>query len=418
MPDKRPSFSQALSGGSNESHRTETTETSRFTVWVDRAQSSGPLLERFLSERTNKIVLGLSPTSATVNQARLKPLLDWVLAKADGITVVDGAWFHRWDRVAFDQLPIESATLRSIETMSRLHRRIRRLVGPDSAHRSQFMQWPACAHVPGLLSATRMIDEAEAQSSAFREALQQVVNEYLDHLQPAQCSALTAESKMALLNYVREEVATFIYLIQHVSPVEVYPGADLAIMRRLASGEFANVIAVDLSQRTHVSVQLIPTPVGTLRKGRPEDLSEIERLIRSWPSHFVAEALPFVRADFNAHSTTVCDDGAGRVLGFMIWKTDGAEMELLWMAVDPDFARRGICRSVVQAVLCERDSEERVFLRTATLDSVIPNSGFSGAAYASTYRFFEFLGFRLGERHEGHWGPSNHMIEIERDYGC
>ena len=212
------------------------------------------------------------------------------------------------------------------------------------------------------------------------------------------------------------EVTAFAYLVQHVSPVEVYPGADLPIMRRIAKGEFADVLDVDLSQRTHVSLQLIPTPVGIIRIGTPGDWPEIERLIRAWPTHFVAEALPQVRADFDNCSTTLCEDGTGRVLGFMVWRTDGAEMELLWMAVDPAFARQGVCRSVVQAVLCERGPERRVFGRTATLDSIIPNSGFSGAAYASTRRFFEGFGFRLGKRHEKYWGPTNHMIEIERLY--
>ncbi len=420
MPVDRPSISQFFSHGVRRTEGSREMEACRrFTVWVDRAQTSGPLVDAFIEGKVSAAVLGLSPTSSTVNLARLAPILDWALGRANELTVIEGSWFHRWDRVVFDRLPLAEAEQASLRAMRKLHGRIRRVAESQGySSKLALLAWAETGSNPKLIATARAVDAAMERSPEFRAAMMSVVGDYLAHVRLSHPRSLSAGDEAGLLNYVREEVTTFAYLVQHVSPVEVYPGADLPIMRRIAKGEFADVLPVDLSQRTHVSIQLIPTPVGTIRTGTPADWPEIERLIRAWPTHFVAEALPQVRADFDNGSTTLCDDGTGRVLGFMVWKTDGAEMELLWMAVDPAFARKGVCRSVVQAVLCERGTERRAFLRTATLDSVIPNSGFSGAAYASTYRFFERLGFRLGKRHDGYWGSSNHMIEIERRYEC
>lgn len=420
MPTKRSSISQFLSHGTHRVERFRSTEDcQRFTVWVDRAQTHGPLVNAFLAGDVKSAVLGLSPTSSSVNLVRLEPILDWTLALTSELTIIEGSWFHRWDRVVFDLLELPDAEQVSLRNMRRLHGRIRRIAERQGlSDKLRLLVWPDTEKLPDMDATAQAVISAMEKSPDFRSAMEAVVGDYLAHVRPSHPRALSSDDEARLLNYVRDEVAAFVYLFQHVSPVEVYPGADLPLMRRIARGEFADVLPFDLSQRTHVSIQLIPTPAGTIRAGMPADWPEIERLVRAWPTHFVAEAVPLVRADFDASSTTLCDDGTGRVLGFMIWKTDGAEMELLWMAVDPAFARKGVCRSVVMAVLCERRSESRVFLRTATLDSVIPNSGFSGAAYQSTYHFFESLGFRLGRRHEGYWGASNHMIEIERIYGC
>ena len=104
----------------------------------------------------------------------------------------------------------------------------------------------------------------------------------------------------------------------------------------------------------------------------------------------------------------------GRLLGFVIWKTDGRELELLWLAVAPSAARTGIGRRLVEAVLSRLTTEERVFLKTAALDSTIPGTNFSGAAFASTHQFFAALGFSPTARLNDYWGKGSHMLVFEK----
>jgi ribosomal protein S18 acetylase RimI-like enzyme len=288
----------------------------------------------------------------------------------------------------------------------------------DIAARIELLRWPEAHDVPILAETRAKLRAAAHQSKALSQALSSVVTDYLEGLTEKDISSLQEKDRRQLLNYVVEEVSAFIYLTLNVTPLEVYAGDDLPVMRRIASGEFRNVLPFDLSQRTHIALKIIGLPKGLLRDGTPDDWPEVERLLRSWPTHFVQEAIPLAEQDFIKHRTLVCEAENGGLLGFMVWSTDGKELELLWSAVEPTEAGKGIGSAIVRAVLAERRQERRAFGRTATVDSQIPGTTFDGGAYVATHRFFERLGFRLTTRHDGYWGPTNHMVIIEMRYDC
>lgn len=392
-------------------------EVKRFSVQVNKSETSGLIVDQFNAGAKPAVVLGLSPTSSSTNRARLRAILEWLLPRVENITVLDGCWFHRWDLVVFDRIPIENATEQTLHEMRRLHRRIRDVAAELGAtNKVNIVTWPE-THTLGKMSSIRDdLMKAAERCPKLADALQAAVTEYLiglsDHVQ----KGLRTDDIVALRNYVIEEVSTLVHLSLLVSPLEVYPGPDLPLMRRLATGEFHEFFPYDLSLRSHLSLELIELSAGKLREGTSSDWPEIERIIRAWPTHFVEKVIPLVREDFFRHQTILCANSKGQLLGFSIWRTDGCELELLWIAVEPSQVGIGIGRSIVQAVLCQRSHEHRVFLRTATTDSIIPDTSFNGAAYEATHRFFQNLGFIFGARHEGYWGAQNHMIEFEKIY--
>lgn len=397
-----------------ESH---TSSEKRFSVQVCWSETSGPEIECFLQGQHSSVILGISPTSATSNRARLRTILDWLLSRVSRVTVLDGCWFHRWDLVAFQRLPLEIAVARSLAEMGRLHRRIRSVASElGASERVSIVSWPETDSLPEIAAIRADARKVALADAKFGEAINEAVESYLAGMSEATRRFLISPDAEALKNYVFEEIGALVYLASNVSPVEVYPGTDLPLLRRIAAGEFRDSFPHDISTRSHLSLELIEVSVGCLREGHDSDWPEIERLIRAWPTHFVEAAIPLAREEFFQHKTILCDDGNGKVLGFMTWRTDGHEMELLWMAVDPAHARAGVCTSVVKALLCQRRRERRIFGRTATLDSVIPGTQFSGRAYEPTYRFFERFGFKFTTRHEGYWSPTNHMIVLEKFY--
>ena len=393
------------------------TQSLRFSVQTDKSETSGPIISHFYSGAKPLVVLGLSPTSSSTNRTRLRAILDWLLPQAEHITVLDGCWFHRWDLVVFDRLSLEDATARALLEMRRLHRRVRELAEElDAIDKVTLVPWPETHGLCEMSAIRADLVSASKRCPNLAEALQDTVTDYLSGLHKHDLRGIIPDDWAALLNYVIEEVSALVHLSRQVSPMEVYPGPELPLMRRIADGEFHDVFPYDLSRRSHLSLALIELAEGNLREGTPSDWPEIERLIRAWPTHFVEEAVPLVRADFFQHQTMLCDNGTGQVLGFMIWRTDGRELELLWMAAEPSDARRGIGRSVVQAVLYQRSVEHRVFLRTATTDSVIPNTACSDPNYDAITLFFQSLGFILGTRHEGCSELNNSMVEIGDNY--
>lgn len=419
-------MSERLSVGNHEgvgeasAARAESREVSvalRFAVCINRTETSGPLVADLERGTCPDVFLVLSPTSSMVNRAKLRAILDWLNPRTRKITIIDGTWVHRWDLIVFDGLQPIEAERRALREMHRLHRRILDVAAElNIAERIDLLRWPE-AHAMPLLAKTRIeLHAATDRSETLSQALWSVVAAYLAGVREKDITSLNDANRRQLLNYVVEEIAAFIYLTLYVTPLEVYAGDDLPVMRRIAAGEFSNDLPLDLSRRSHLSLDVIALAKGSLRESSPADWPEIERLLRCWPTHFVEAAIPLAKQDFNYHRTLVCQAENEKLLGFMVWSTDGTEIELLWSAVEPTEAGKGIGSAIVRAVLAERRQERRVFGRTATTDSRIPGTGFDGGAYAATHRFFERLGFRLTTRHDRYWGPDNHMVVIEKLY--
>lgn len=319
--------------------------------------------------------------------------------------------------MAIDGLCQADAEHEALRNMTRLHSRFRKLIADLGAEtKVAIMPWPETHDRKETSDIRAALVSAMQQSAPLAQALNDVVQDYLQAFHHQLATTSSAKEQASLLSYVIEEVAAFVYLCQEASPLEVYPGEDLPFMRRLSAGEFTEVFPYRIENRSHLSLSLVPLQEGSIRDGVPSDWPEIERLIRAWPTHFVEAAIPLVRQTFLQHQTILCVADHGNVLGFMIWRTDGRELELCWMAVDPHYTRRGIGGAILESVLLRRTTESRVFGETATTDSVIPNTNFDGSSYTSTHRFFAKFGFTLGSRHESYWGPRNHMVIIEKRY--
>lgn len=144
-----------------------------------------------------------------------------------------------------------------------------------------------------------------------------------------------------------------------------------------------------------------------IRTGHIEDLPAVMRLVRAWPQHFVPASYSFIEKDFANLASLVWEED-GEVCGFLIWMSNAYEIEMLWLAVSPGASRRGIATELVNAVESLATTQQIIMLKTATPDSIIPESEFSGLAYSATIAFFESLGFRVAGRLESYWGIHNH----------
>lgn len=150
-----------------------------------------------------------------------------------------------------------------------------------------------------------------------------------------------------------------------------------------------------------------------IRPAQDGDLTAILRLVDAWPSHFVESAKPLINRDFQAHNTIVFVKNE-KVTGFLIWSIGNREIELRWLAVDPDHTRNKIGSGLVRHVMSSIKTENRIVLRTATTDSIISGTGFQGEAYEATHTFFERLGFLEERIIRDYWGESNHCLVLSR----
>lgn len=159
-------------------------------------------------------------------------------------------------------------------------------------------------------------------------------------------------------------------------------------------------------------------PVAIRQVDPVKDVEEVLGIAKAWPTHFVAEGIRQIDRDLLQHQALIATVLVPKVskskhevvAGFIIWRAEGKQAELLWMAVRPELGHRGIGRQLVERFLAEVKAYERVVLRTATTDSEIPGTDFHGKSYSATHRFFESVGFQDEEVIRSYWGPTNHCL--------
>ncbi|MCC6910206.1 MAG: GNAT family N-acetyltransferase [Phycisphaerales bacterium] len=98
-----------------------------------------------------------------------------------------------------------------------------------------------------------------------------------------------------------------------------------------------------------------------------------------------------------------------------MWVAHAFEMELLWMAVDPQSTRRGIGRQLVVAAMDTVCTQQVVSLKTTDPDTVPNGSTLSAAGFRETVGFFQHLGFRIGARLGGYWGSGTDAMLLFKE---
>lgn len=151
----------------------------------------------------------------------------------------------------------------------------------------------------------------------------------------------------------------------------------------------------------------------TIRLARRSDIAAILGILQAWPRHFVDAAAPYVAADFHPARALVAIV-QGQVVGFVLWQVNAWDAEILWLAVRPDLARRGIATALLERFRAGLKGPEMILVKTATLDSKIPGSKFRGAAFKGTLQFFRSWGFVQIGRAKSYFGPHNHCYIMAR----
>jgi [ribosomal protein S18]-alanine N-acetyltransferase len=129
-----------------------------------------------------------------------------------------------------------------------------------------------------------------------------------------------------------------------------------------------------------------------IRPATPADLPRIAEIQIQSPS---AAAWPV--ADYLAHSFLVAEDG-GQLAGFLVWRDIAGESEILNLAVDPSFRRRGIAAALLAAL-----PPQRVFLEVR-------------ASNLPARRLYEKAGFRaISVRRAYYHDPPEDGIVMERE---
>jgi len=152
-----------------------------------------------------------------------------------------------------------------------------------------------------------------------------------------------------------------------------------------------------------------------IRTASPPDYEGMLAVARSLPEWFNAQGLREMATDLKTQQgfVAVCQSGGtDRVVGFVTWLPRSADVslvELTWLGVDPQFQRRGLGRSLVDAV-ADRCRQIGIFVMEVTTlaDSV------DYAPYAGTRAFYRRIGFQDLRVDKDFYGPGDDRLVLRK----
>jgi len=134
-----------------------------------------------------------------------------------------------------------------------------------------------------------------------------------------------------------------------------------------------------------------------------EDTPALLTIIRSLPDYFTNEAVSDIENDLrDVRTRTLVSEEDGRAVGFLSYRLDGPEAELLWMAVHPSSHGVGVGSVLMKKAFEEMMNKNVKSAWLATLASTVPFPPFE-----NTRKFHEKFGFREERIDKDYYGPGN-----------
>ena len=152
-----------------------------------------------------------------------------------------------------------------------------------------------------------------------------------------------------------------------------------------------------------------------VRKALPTDVDAVVAISRTRPKHFVDEGVGWIATSVTDSEGAVAVDDNKKVIGFLTWESNDVATELLWMATLESAASYQAGKRLLAYCFQQIDMSKRVFLRTATPDSVIDGTQFDGSAFFRTISYFEHMGFRQTSVERDFWRTGNHCLSMDLD---
>lgn len=389
----------------------------------DDANTYGPLVEKFKTNGARlPCMLGLSAGSSYLNRGWLTRIIQWLRPHCSSLVIVDGSFLHRWNLTAFEGLSEEAARSAARRDAIRIRRRIKSVLSELDSDPAvvTVLDWENTLEDAGYRRVAEAVTSFVGSNVEVREAICQAARAYASRRMDAshvRTSDRDSNERLEALTraYVSEEISMLLWLYRENSPVDVYPGGDLEILRRICNGEFSD-FPFDCPKRTHVSIRPrgecwgnlhLESHTGCIRPMVIEDQARVAEIVRSYPQHFVPEAGGLILKDAREQNAVVLERD-GQVDAFAVWTANAVELEILWLATAPAARRQGCAAALIRHVEAQRRGQRVLLCKSADNRAKVPGTALSGAAFAGTHRLFERLGIKRRGSIESYWGPEDH----------
>ncbi|MCC6910207.1 MAG: tRNA-dependent cyclodipeptide synthase [Phycisphaerales bacterium] len=224
-------------------------------VQVIQSETHGRLVSRFLNGERFNCWIGLSPSTSSVNRARLEQIVNWVCARSDDVLIVEGSFPDRWNIMAEKALPEVVAEGEARAGLPRFRRRLDDIVARLGANaRVRLLNWEETLQTIEYKRLRHDLSAFITVTPRFAMAVEEASRDYLER-RGKRSDLDDAPRRRLWLQYMVEELAMFMWLYQSGYMIEVYPGRDLELMQLISEGAFPG-IPVACPNRTHIGIEV------------------------------------------------------------------------------------------------------------------------------------------------------------------
>ena len=233
-----------------------TIEKPSTTMRVVLENTSGPLADAFCSGHVRPpCFLGVSLMNKMANRRDLSVIIPWIADRAGPTKIVIGDFIDRHNRMAFEHLGFSVAAEQALRKGRRATRYAHEIVAQHGLQdRVQILSSAQLTETSECKTITDEMSRYYAKGDLFAQDVVQEIRAYLERSSRGEMEGATQTFEL-MKRYVLEELSMFICLYQAGVHVEVYPGADLAVMRRIAEGAYHR-FPYTCPKRTHISIQV------------------------------------------------------------------------------------------------------------------------------------------------------------------
>lgn len=225
---------------------------------INPSETNGPLANLFTENKDIKAVIPICPYSFMANRKFLLGYLPWLNRYvSDGIIVL-GDYLERHNIEVFENLDASLASQKSLTKGVTIWKKIQRIVGECELQNLTSLKIKDVISSNEYKKIYSKIKKYSFELCRFDEDITEQVFTMLSTNERSRfiLSPITPAQLNILKEYLFEEIAFYIYAYQKGYKIEIYPGRDMLIMRRIAIGEYPD-FPYDFSNRTHISIKQV-----------------------------------------------------------------------------------------------------------------------------------------------------------------
>ncbi|OVE73912.1 hypothetical protein BVX94_02230 [bacterium B17] len=229
------------------------------TISVISDHTYGPDAHSFLNSGSNlSAFIGICAYRPMSNRSFLADLIPWVLKRSNHVKIIIGDYLERHNLVAFEGITEEEAISHLDKKGQKIIRTVSRILQPyKDTHRLSVVDFRTEMSLRGFKKVFDGVSSYYTSDQLFASDIRREVDRFVadsrryDH--DVKQAVLSEQAEM-LDKYVLEEVAMYVHLYLQGYTVEVYPGQDLPILRKIAQCTYKG-FPFRYSKRTHIGVK-------------------------------------------------------------------------------------------------------------------------------------------------------------------